>query len=98
MIRRSLFARLFPRSACAKQRDLSGPGHWGLRDSWLINTCRRKIFAPCQALGADAKAGLLRRMSGMQVDEGDAHLLESVTGRIIGCAFQGCQCARSWVR
>jgi hypothetical protein len=27
-------------------------------------------------------------MSGMQVDEGDAHLLESVTGRIIGCAFR----------
>jgi GxxExxY protein len=27
-------------------------------------------------------------MSGMQMDEGDARLLQPVTGRIIGCAFQ----------
>jgi GxxExxY protein len=27
-------------------------------------------------------------MSGMQMDEGDARLLQSVTGRIIGCAFR----------
>jgi GxxExxY protein len=27
-------------------------------------------------------------MSGMQMDEGDARLLEPVTGRIIGCAFR----------
>jgi GxxExxY protein len=35
----------------------------------------------------DAKAGFLRRMEGMQMDEGDARLLEPVTERIIGCAF-----------
>jgi hypothetical protein len=39
-------------------------------------------------VGPDGKAGFLRRMSGMQMDEGDSRLLEPVTERIIGCAFR----------
>jgi GxxExxY protein len=39
-------------------------------------------------VGTAAKAGFIRRMSGMQTDEGDARLLTAVSGRTIGCAFR----------
>jgi hypothetical protein len=65
-------------------------GFWPLRPEGVrgsLTLAARDIRA-LSGVGADAKASFLRLMSGMQVDEGDARLLQSVTERIIGWAFR----------
>jgi PD-(D/E)XK nuclease superfamily len=39
-------------------------------------------------VGTGEKASFSRRIKGMQIDGGDARLLEPLTERIIGCAFR----------
>jgi hypothetical protein len=56
------------------------------RDSWFVGIRGVRQSRRSRA-GRDAKAGL-RRISGMQIDEGDSRLLEPGTERIIGCAFR----------
>ncbi|WP_216856000.1 GxxExxY protein [Acidisphaera sp. S103] len=47
-----------------------------------------ETFARPSGVGTDAKVGLLRRISGMKVDEGDLRFWVPVTERIIRCAFR----------
>jgi predicted outer membrane lipoprotein len=47
---------------------------------------QRNICAP-SGVGTNAKAGFLRRISGISRDEGDARLLGPAPERIIPCAF-----------
>ena len=65
-------------------------------DSWLISIFSA-TFAPPSGVGTNAKAGFLRRISGISRDVGDARFGAGARTDHFVCV-QGCQCARIWVR